>query len=222
MWRGRIWTVGPTCSTHQPGSAWDCLQWLLSVSPSPNTVADIGATVHPLSLHRRPPPPPLPSRFFLSPAKWMGTLRRIPPPLPSPTRPRARNTPRRVLQANQERRNRRRRRYPSIHPLPRFGFLAPGGDQKWGSLTWIRLPASWTADPADPCEDAAAVRLCPQARRLRGLGQREVIDSAIDLRWAICFIRASRSKVRFVTSPISTPTIESVSQINVSSINTRV
>ncbi|ONM27673.1 CLIP-associated protein [Zea mays] len=35
----------------------------------------------------------------------MGTLRRIPPPqpLPSPTRPRARNTPRRVLEANQGR-----------------------------------------------------------------------------------------------------------------------
>jgi histone H3/H4 len=34
--------------------------------------------MRPLPLHRRPPPP-LPSRFFLSPAKWMGTLRRIPP-----------------------------------------------------------------------------------------------------------------------------------------------
>jgi hypothetical protein len=115
-----------------------------------------------------------------------GTLRRIPPPqpLPSPTRPRARNTPRRVLEANQGRQFRRRRRYPSICPLPRFGFLAPGADHQWGSSTRIRLPASRTADPADPCEDAAAVALCPPARRLRGLGQREVIDSAIDLRWA--------------------------------------
>ena len=34
-----------------------------------------------LPLHR-PPPPPLPSLFFLSHAKWMGTLRRIPPPQP--------------------------------------------------------------------------------------------------------------------------------------------
>jgi hypothetical protein len=39
----------------------DCVQRLLSVSPSPNTVADIGATVRPLPLQRRPPPPPLPS-----------------------------------------------------------------------------------------------------------------------------------------------------------------
>jgi hypothetical protein len=59
--------------------------------------------VCPLPLHRRPPPPPLPSRFFLSRAKWRGTLRRIPPrqSLPSPTRPRVRNTPRTVLEANQ-------------------------------------------------------------------------------------------------------------------------
>jgi hypothetical protein len=38
--------------------------------------------VRPLPLHRPPPPPPLPSLFFLSHAKWMGTLRRIPPPQP--------------------------------------------------------------------------------------------------------------------------------------------
>jgi hypothetical protein len=76
----------------------------------------------------------------------------------------------------------RRRRYPSSRPLPRFGFLAPGGDHRWGTSMRIRLPASWAADSADPCEDAAAVALCPSARRLRGLGQREVIDSAIDLR----------------------------------------
>jgi hypothetical protein len=47
-------------------------------SPSSNTVADIAATVHPLPLHR-PPPPSLPFRFFLSHAKWRATLRRIPP-----------------------------------------------------------------------------------------------------------------------------------------------
>jgi hypothetical protein len=45
----------------------------------PNTVHDIGATVCPLPLHRRPLPPPLPPRFFLSHAKWRDTLRRIPP-----------------------------------------------------------------------------------------------------------------------------------------------
>jgi hypothetical protein len=38
----------------------------------------------------------------------------------------------------------------------------------------------------------------------------------------ICVIRASRSKVRFVTSPSSTPQIQSVSQINVPWITTRV
>jgi hypothetical protein len=52
----------------------DCLQRRLLASPSPITVADIGATMRPLPLHRHPPPPPLPSRFFLSPVKWMGTL----------------------------------------------------------------------------------------------------------------------------------------------------
>jgi hypothetical protein len=160
----------------------DCVQRRLLASPFPNTVADIWATVCPLPLHRHPPLPPLPSQFFLSHAKWMGTLRRIPPPqpLPSPTRPRARNTPRRVLEANQGRRIRRWRRYPSI--CPRFGFFAPGGDHQWGSSTRIQLPASRTADPADPCEDAAAVAPCLPTRRLLGLGQRGVVDSAIDLR----------------------------------------
>jgi hypothetical protein len=100
------------------------------------------------------------------------------------TCPRVRNTPRTVLEANQVRRFHRRRRYPSSHPLPRFGFLAPSGDHRWGTSTRIRLPASRTADLTDLCEDAAAVALCLPARRLRGLGQREVIDSAIDLCWA--------------------------------------
>jgi hypothetical protein len=150
--------------------------------PSPITVREKGAIV--TSCVRRRPPPPLPSRFFLSHAKWRDTLRRFPPPqpLPSPTRPRVRNTPRAVLEANQVRRFRRRKRYPSSRPLPRFGFLAPGGDHRWGTSTRLRRLASRTADPADPCEDAAAVALCQPARRLRGLVQREVIDSAINLR----------------------------------------
>jgi hypothetical protein len=59
----------------------DCVQRTPLPSPSPITVAHIGATVHPLHLQRIPLPP-LPSRFLLSPAKWMDTLRRIPSPQP--------------------------------------------------------------------------------------------------------------------------------------------
>jgi hypothetical protein len=113
----------------------------------------------------------------------MGTLRWKPPPqpLPSHTSARAQNTPRRELQANQGLRNRRRRRYPSIRPRPRFVCLARGGEQQWRSPTRIHRPASRTGDPADLCEDATAARLCPPARWLWGRGQREFIDSATDL-----------------------------------------
>jgi hypothetical protein len=94
------------------GSELDYVQRFALGSPSPTTVAVLGVTVRPYSLHRLPPPPPLPSRFLLSPAKWMDTLlRRISPqPVPSATRPRARKTPRTAKEANQGRRIRRRRR----------------------------------------------------------------------------------------------------------------
>jgi hypothetical protein len=161
------------------------------------------ATVHPYPLHRLPLPPPLPSRFLLSPGKWVGMLRRrpSPQPLPSHTSARARNTPRKELQANHGRRNRRRRRYPSIRPRPRIVCLRPAGEQQWGSSTRIRRPASRTGDPADPCEDSGAARLCPPARRLRGGGQREVIHSPTDLRSAD--LRHSSFKVQGTLRRIS-------------------
>jgi hypothetical protein len=133
---------------------------------SPITVAGIGATVPLYPLHRVPPPPPLPSRFLLSPAKWMATLRRrsFPQPLPSQTRARARNTPRKTLEAIRGRPNRRRRRYASIRRRPRIVCLPPASEQQWGSSTRLRRQPSRTGDPADPCEDAGAVRRCPPER----------------------------------------------------------
>jgi hypothetical protein len=97
-----------------------CLQRMPPRAPSPITVAGIGATVPLYPLHRVPPPPPLPSRFLLSPAKWMATLRRrsFSQPLPSQTRARARNTPRKTPEAIRGRPNRRRRRYASIRRRP--------------------------------------------------------------------------------------------------------
>jgi hypothetical protein len=133
----------------------------------------------------------------------MGTLRQrpSPQPLPSHTSACARNTPRKELQANHGRPNRRRRRYPSIRPRPRIVCLHPAGEQQWGSSTRIRRPASRTGDPADPCEDVGAAPLCPPARRLRGGGQREVINSPIDLRLAD--LRHSSFKVKGTLRPIS-------------------
>jgi hypothetical protein len=164
----------------------DCLQRTTLPSPSPITVAHIGATVHPYPLHRIPLPPPLPSRFLLSPAKWMGTLLRSPPPRPvaSQTSARGRNTPSSELQAILARPQRRRRRKPWIHPRPRFLSIGPGGEQQRSLSTRIRRLASWSGHTADPCEGAATGRLCPPVRRLRGGGQREFVDSPTDLRSA--------------------------------------
>jgi hypothetical protein len=138
----------------------------------------------PLHLQRIPLPPPLPSRFLLSPAKWMGTLRRSRPLrlLASQTSPRARNTPRRELQASLRRPHHRRRTLPWIRPPPRFICLAPGGDQQTPSSTRIHWAASRSGDPVDPCEDAAVGRLFPPVRRLRDSRQREIIESATDRR----------------------------------------
>ena len=58
----------------------------------------------------------------------------------------------------------------------------PGGEQQRSLSMWIRRLASWSGHPADPCEGAAAGRLCPPVRRLRGGGQREFVDSPRDLR----------------------------------------
>jgi hypothetical protein len=90
----------------------DCVHRMPLHHPSPITVAPIGATVHRYPLHRIPLPPPLPSRFLLSPAKWMGTLPRSPPPRPvaSQRSARDRNTPWSDLQAIQPRAQRRQRR----------------------------------------------------------------------------------------------------------------
>jgi hypothetical protein len=90
----------------------DCVHRIPLPSPSPITVAPIGATVDRYPLHRIPLPPPLPSRFLLSPTKWMGTLPRSPPPRPvaSQRSARDRNTPSSDLQAIQPRPQRRRRR----------------------------------------------------------------------------------------------------------------
>jgi hypothetical protein len=135
-------------------------------SPSPITVAGVGATVPLYPVHRVPPPPPLPSRFLLSPAKWMATLRRrsVSLPLPSQTRARARNTPRKTPEAIRGRPYRRRRRYASFRRRPRIVCLRPPGEQQWASSTRLRRQPSRTGDPADPCEDAAAVRRCPPER----------------------------------------------------------
>jgi hypothetical protein len=90
----------------------DCVHRIPLPSPSPITVAPTGATFDRYPLHRIPLPPPLPSRFLLSPAKWMGTLPRSPPPRPvaSQRSARDRNTPSSDLQAIQPRPQRRRRR----------------------------------------------------------------------------------------------------------------
>jgi hypothetical protein len=164
----------------------DCVQRSPLPSPSPITVAHIGATVDPLPLHCIPLPPPLPSRFLLSPAKWMGTLRRSRPLrlVASQTSSRARNTPRRELQASLRRPHHRRRTLPWIRPRPRFIFLAPCGEQQRPSSTWIHRAASRSGDPVDSCEDAAAGRLFPPVRRLRGSRQRDLIDSPTDRRSA--------------------------------------
>ena len=190
----------------------DCLQRTTLPSPSPITVAHIGATVRPLPHHRFPLPPPLPSRFLLSPAKWMATLRRrsFSQPLPSQTRARARNTPRKTPEAIRGRPNRRRRRYASIRRRPRIVCLRPADEQQWGSSTRIRRQASRTDDPADPCEDAGAAPLV-SVRRHVSCGVEVKGRSSIRRQiyaQPICVIRASRSKVRFVASPRSTPRID--------------
>jgi hypothetical protein len=163
-------------------------------APSPITVAGIGATVPLYPLHRVPPP--LPSRFLLSPAKWMATLRRrsFSQPLPSQTRARARNTPRTTPEAIRGRPNRRRRRYASIRRRPRSVCLPPADEQQWGSSTRLRRQPSRTGDPADPCEDAGVVRRCPPERLGWGRGRREVIHSPTDLRSVD--LRLSRYKVQ--------------------------
>jgi hypothetical protein len=139
--------------------------------------------VCPYSLHRLPPPP-LPSRFLLSPAKWMGTLRRSRPLrlLASQTSPRARKTPRSELQASPRRPHHRRRSLPWIRPPPRFICLAPGGEQQTPSSTRIHWAASRSGDPVDPCEDAAVGRLRTPVRRLRDSRQGEIFQSATDRR----------------------------------------
>jgi hypothetical protein len=167
-----------------PASASDCVQRTTLPSPSPISVVRIGATVDPYPLHRIPLPPPLPSRFLLSPAKWMGTLPRSPPPRPvaSQTSARDRNTPSSELPAIQPRPQRRRRRKPWFRARPRILFTGPGGEQQRSLSTRIRRLASWSGHPADPCEGAAVGRLCPPVRRLQGGGQREFVDSPTDLR----------------------------------------
>jgi hypothetical protein len=116
----------------------------------------------------------------------MGTLRRSRPPrlVASQTSSCARNTPTRELKANLRRPHRRRRTLLWIRPRPRFICLAPGGEQQRSSSTRIHRAASRSGDPADPCEDAAAGRLFPPVRRLRGGRQRELIDSSTDRRSA--------------------------------------
>jgi hypothetical protein len=165
-------------------STLDCVHRIPLPSPSPITVARIGATVDPYPLHRIPLPPPLPSRFLLSPAKWMGTLPRSPPhrPVASQTSARDRNTPSSELQAIQPRPQRRRRRKPWFRARHRILSTGPGGEQQRSLWPRIRRLASWSGHPADPCEGAAAGRLCPPVRRLRGGGQREFVDSPRDLR----------------------------------------
>ena len=117
--------------------ALDCVQRTPLPLPSPKTVAVLGATVRPYSLHRLPPPPPLPSRFLLSPAKWMGTLRRSRALrlLASQRSPRGQKTPRSELQATPRTPHHRRRYLPWIRHPPRLICLAPGGEQQTSSST---------------------------------------------------------------------------------------
>jgi hypothetical protein len=108
-----IWcNISHVVSVNVKLDSLDCVHRIPLPSPSPITVAPIGATVDRYPLHRIPLPPPLPSRFLLSPAKWMGTLPRSPPPrsVASQTSARDRNTPWSELQAIQPRPQRRRRR----------------------------------------------------------------------------------------------------------------
>jgi hypothetical protein len=162
----------------------DCVHRIPLPSPSPITVAPIGATVHRYPLHRIPLPPPLPSRFLLSPAKWMETLPRSPPPRPvaSQRSARDRNPPSSDLQAIQPRPQRRRRRYSWFRARHRILRIGRPGEHQRKLWPRIRRLASWSGHPADPCEGAAAGRLYPPVLRLLGGGQREFVDSPRDLR----------------------------------------
>jgi hypothetical protein len=157
----------------------DCVQRCALGSPSPTTVADLGAIVRPYSLHRLPPPP-LPSRFLLSPAKWMGTLRRSRALrlLPSQRSPRGRKTPRSDHHATPRTPHHRRRFLPSIRHPPRLIWLPPGGEKQTPSSTRIPWAASPCGDPVDPCEDAAVGRRRTPVRRLRDSRQGDIFQSA--------------------------------------------
>jgi hypothetical protein len=176
-----------TDNSIQPADSYSATVQLLRLSstdaastPSPTTVAVLGATVRPYSLHRLPPSPPLPSRFLLSPAKWMGTLRRSRALrlLASQRSPRGRKTPRSELQATPRTPHHRRRYLPWIRHPPRLICLAPGGEQQTPSSTRIPWAASPSGDPVDPCEDAAVGRVRTPVRRLRDSRQGDIFQSA--------------------------------------------
>jgi hypothetical protein len=129
-------------------------------------------------------------------------------PLPSQARARARNTPRKTPEAIRGRPNRRRRRYASIRRRPRIICLPPAGEQQWArprdSAVNLRGPATRPIRAKTPAPFVAVRRNVRVGVEVEG---RSSIRRQIYAQ-QICVFRGTRSKVRFVASPRSTPRID--------------
>jgi hypothetical protein len=115
----------------------------------------------PLPLHRHPPPP-LPSRFFLSPAKWMGTLRHKPPPqpLPSPT------TPARSEYSEEGAPGEPRATVPPLEKVP---FDPPSPTIRLSCSERRAAVGVWHADPPSSFADRQPDRFVQRRRRRSSL-----------------------------------------------------